>query len=34
MPYSIDKVPILKQIQAAVVEAVSPDKIILFGSRA
>ena len=34
MQYSITDDPILKQIQSAVVEAVSPDKIILFGSRA
>ena len=34
MQYSIAQDPILKQIQTAVVEAVSPDKIILFGSRA
>ena len=34
MQYSIAQDPILRQIQTAVVEAVSPDKIILFGSRA
>ncbi len=34
MQYSIAWDPTLKKIQSAVVEAVSPDKIILFGSRA
>lgn len=34
MQYCIAQDPILKQIKMAVVEAVSPDKIILFGSRA
>jgi len=34
MQYSIASDPILQKIQTAVVDAVSPDKIILFGSRA
>ena len=34
MQYNCAKNPILEQMQKAVVEAVSPDKIILFGSRA
>ena len=34
MRYEIAQDPVLAQIQTAIVEAVSPDKIILFGSRA
>lgn len=34
MPYSIARDPKLERIQDVVVEAVAPDKIILFGSRA
>ena len=34
MGYNIAQDPILEQIQTAIVEAVLPDKIILFGSRA
>ena len=34
MQYSIAQDPILEQIQTAVIEAVSPAKIILFDSRA
>jgi uncharacterized protein len=34
MRYEIAQDPTLAQIQTAIVEAVSPDKIILFGSRA
>ena len=34
MQYNAAKDPILEQIQTAIIEAVSPDKIILFGSRA
>ena len=34
MRYNVAQDPILEQIQTAIVEAVSPDKIILFGSRA
>ena len=34
MRYEIAQDPVLAQIQTAIVEAVSPDRIILFGSRA
>lgn len=34
MPYSTDRDPELEKIQDVVVEAVAPDRIILFGSRA